>query len=87
MSVEWSEEQPAGAADKGWRCCSIAFDGSNVRMLVGIDGGRLYYYNGSSWSEVQPAGTTDKNWRCCSIAFDGTSVRMLAGVDGGRLYY
>ena len=86
MSVEWSEEQPAGAADKGWRCCSIAFDGSNVRMLVGIDGGRLYYYNGSSWSEQQPAGDADKDWLSCSIAFDGLDTRMLSGYSIGRLY-
>ena len=86
MSVEWSEEQPAGSADKGWRCCSIAFDGSNVRMLAGAYGGRLYYNNGSSWSEEQPAGDADKNWRCCSIAFDGSNVRMLAGGYTTRLY-
>ena len=86
MNVEFTEQQPAGDANKNWRCCSIAFDGSNVRMIAGAYGGRLYYYNGSAWAEVQPAGAMNKDWRSCSIAFDGSNVRMIAGAYSGRLY-
>jgi len=83
----WTEQQPAGNTNKNWQCCSIDFDGTNVRMLVGVYGGRLYYYNGTSWVEQTPAGSVDKDWQCCSLAFDGTNVRMIAGVYSGRLYF
>ena len=82
----WAEVQPAGNYSRNWYSCSIAFDGSSVRMLAGVEGGRLYYYDGSSWSEEQPAGNYNKNWYSCSIAFDGSSVRMLSGYAIGRLY-
>ncbi len=54
MTVTWSETQPAGNANKAWRCCNMSSDGS--KMLAGVNGGRLYLYSGGSWSETQPAG-------------------------------
>ena len=65
MSVEFTEQQPAGDVNKNWYAGSIAFDGSSVRMLAGVYNGRLYYYNGSSWAEQQPAGDVNKNWIVC----------------------
>ena len=38
----WSEEQPAGDYNKYWYSCSIAFVGSNVRMLACGYTTRLY---------------------------------------------
>jgi hypothetical protein len=82
----WSETQPAGAANKNWRSCSIAYDGTTVKAIAGVYGGRLYVYGGSSWLEVQPAGDVNKNWSSCSIAYDGTTVKAMAGIYGSRLY-
>ena len=87
MSASWRKLQPAGSTTKSWKTCDVAWDGTNVRMIAGVWGGRLYYYNGTSWSEVQPAGNNDKYWITSAIAFDGTNTRILAGVNGGRLYY
>jgi phage shock protein PspC (stress-responsive transcriptional regulator) len=57
--------------------------GDITKMIAGVYGGRLYYYNGSSWSEQQPAGNANKNWYGVGISGD----KMIAGVNGGRLYY
>ena len=82
MTVTWSETQPAGNANKAWRCCDMSSDGS--KMLAGVNVGRLYLYSGGSWSETQPVGNANRAWRCCDMSSDGS--KMLAGVSGGRLY-
>ena len=82
MTVTWSETQPAGNANKAWRCCNMSSDGS--KMLAGVNGGRLYLYSGGSWSETQPVGNADKNWYATAMSSDGS--KMLAGVYDGRLY-
>ena len=74
-----TEQKPAGDVNKVWYAISISGD----KMLAGVDGGRLYYFDGTSWEEVRPAGDIDKNWYSVSISGD----KMLAGVYNGRLYH
>ena len=76
----WSEQQPAGAVDKGWYGCSI---NSNGDAIAGVNNGRLYTRTNGVWSEQQPAGNVDKSWFGCSINDNGDAI---AGDYNGRLY-
>ena len=78
----WTEEQPAGAADKNWVCCDINNDGA---MIAGISGGRLYVKAaGGAWAETRPLGDANKSWRNVCISADGT--KYLASIYNGSVY-
>jgi hypothetical protein len=66
----WTEERPAGDANKAWQAVSITDAGD---MLAGITGARLYKKPaGGSWAEIQPAGAVNKSWTGAKFSADGT---------------
>jgi len=77
--LAWEEQKPAGDANKNWDCCDV----SGNKMVAGIDGGRLYYFDGTEWSEQQPAGDVNQRWLFAKV--EGNTI--FAGAYGKRLWF
>lgn len=90
----WSEVQPGGDNDLGWKSVDMSDNGSAIfavcepwSSLGGDSGeGRCYLSTdtGTNWSEVQPAGDVSKMWFTASVDSDGSV--LMAGIYGGRIY-
>ena len=86
-STNWTERQPAGAADKYWTAVASDADGSNLIACVGVGAsGRLYTSAdyGVNWTERRPAGDNDKDWT--AVASDSDGSHLIACATSGRLY-
>jgi hypothetical protein len=72
-SGSWTEQQPAGAADKNWN--GVACNQDSTIFFGAINGSRLWRYASASWAEIRPKGDADGSWT--SISCDSTGTRIF----------
>lgn len=82
--ADWTERQPAGDADKDWRCAASDSDGSN--LIAGIYLGGLYTSSNSGvdWTQRYPGEIGNGGW--ISAASDSDGSHLIVAIKDGRLY-
>ena len=82
-SLNWTETQPDGNANKSWSLSAISQNGQKI--IAGHQDGGLYLSSdtGSSWTRVLPEHDSDV-WYTASMSADGQVI--LVGTYGQRVY-